>query len=50
MICASSKAVDTRGVMKFVDDGVNMAKQLSILMKDNIDLRVFTDSRVYWEV
>ena len=39
------EAAETRGVMKLVDDGVNMAHQLSILLKDNIDFKVFIDSR-----
>ena len=44
-ICTSPKAAETRGVMKLVHDGVNIAKQLCILMKDDVSLRVFTDSR-----
>ena len=31
--------------MKSVYDGINMAKQLNLLMKDDVSLRVFKDSR-----
>ena len=44
-ICISPNAAETRGGMKLVDDGVNMAKELLISMKDKIKLIVFTDSR-----
>ena len=44
-ICTSPKAAETRGVMKIVDDAVNIKKQLKVLMKMEISLRVFTDSR-----
>ena len=44
-VCMSPKAVETRGVMKLVYDGVNMIKQLRVLMKEKINLRVFNDSR-----
>ena len=43
-ICTSPKAAETCGVMKMVDDGVNMAKRLSILVKEKESLRIFTDS------
>ena len=41
----SPKATKTRGVMKMVDDGVNMTKQLSVLMNEKVRLKIFTDSR-----
>ena len=42
-ICTSPKATETPGVMRIVDDGVNMVKYLSILMKEKVILRIFTD-------
>ena len=48
-ICMSPKAAETRGVMKLVDDTVNLKKQLSILMNTEIPLRVFTDLRLLLE-
>ena len=44
-ICMSPKAAETRGVMKLLDDSLNMSRQLSILMRKKIPLRIFTDSR-----
>ena len=44
-ICTSPKAAETWGVMKMVDDGVNMTKQLSVLMNEKVRLKIFTDSR-----
>ena len=44
-ICTSPKTAETRGVMKLVDDGVILKKQLSMLMNTDIPLRVFTDLR-----
>ena len=44
-VCLSPKAAETRGVVKIVDDGINMANQLSILLKKKVSLRVFTDLR-----
>ena len=43
-ICSSPKAAETRGVMKLVDDCINMANQTRILLRDSIKLKVFTDS------
>ena len=44
-IFMSPKAVEMRGVMRLVDDTVNLKKQLTILMNKEIPLRIFTDSR-----
>ena len=44
-ICTSPKAAETRGIMKLLDDGCNMTKQMSILMNMKIPLKLFTDSR-----
>ena len=43
-ICTSPKSAEIRWVMKMADD-VNIAKQLSILIKEKVNFRVFTDSR-----
>ena len=43
-VCISTKAAETREVMKLVDDEVNIAQQFRILMKDEASLRVITDS------
>ena len=42
-IYTSPKAAETRAVMKIVDDSTNIAKQMEILMKVKIPLRIFTD-------
>ena len=44
-ICMSPKAAETRVLMKIVDDGTNMSKQLSILMNRKVPLKIFTDLR-----
>ena len=44
-ICTSPKTAETLGVVKMVDDGVNMTKQLSVLMNEKVRLKIFTDSR-----
>ena len=41
--CLSPKAVETRGVVKIVDDMIKM----SVLLKDKVSLGVFTDSHLY---
>ena len=41
-ICTSPKAAETRGMMKLVDDAVNMKDQLKILMNTEVPLKVFT--------
>ena len=45
MVCTSRKAAETHGVMKVVDDAVNTTQQLSILINDTIDPKVFIDLR-----
>ena len=45
MIFTSPKAVETLGVIRIVDDGVSISKKSTILMKENVSLRIFTDSR-----
>ena len=37
MVCVSPKAAETRALVRFMDDGVHMAKQLSQLL-NRIDL------------
>ena len=49
-ICTSPKAAETRVVMKLVEYGINMANQISILLKDNVKLTVSTDSRLLLEL
>ena len=44
-ICTSPKVAEMRGIMKLVDDTVNLKDQLKILMNKDISLKVFTDSR-----
>lgn len=44
-ICMSLKAAETLALMKLIDDSTNISRQLTILMKKKIPLRVFTDSR-----
>ena len=44
MVCVSPKAVETRSLLRLVDDGVHMAKQLSQLMNVSMKVRLFTDS------
>ena len=41
----SPKAAETRSLLRLMDDGVHMAKQLSQLLNANIKTRLFTDSR-----
>ena len=45
MVCVSLKAAQTRSLLRLMDDGVHMAKQLSQLLKVSIKTRLFTDSR-----
>ena len=44
-VCMSPKAAETRGVMKIVDDAMNFAEQLKILMNARIGVKIYTDSR-----
>ena len=39
------KATKTRAMIKTVDDVINLQKQLSVLMKIRIPLRIYTDLR-----
>ena len=43
-VCVSPKAAETRSLLRLMDDGVHMAKQLSQLMNVSIKVRLFTDS------
>ena len=40
----SPKAAETSSLLRLIDDGVHMAKQLSQLLNVNIKTRLFTDS------
>ena len=44
-VCVSPKAAETRSLLRLMDDGVHMAKQLSQLMNVSMKVRLFTDSR-----
>ena len=39
------KAAETRALLRLMDDGVYMAKQLSQLLNVSIKTRLYTDSR-----
>ena len=45
-VCVSPKAAETRLLLRLMDDGVHMAKQLSQFLNTNIKTRFFTDSRL----
>ncbi len=42
-VCVSPKAAETRSLLRLMDDGVHMAKQLSQLMNKNMKIILFTD-------
>ena len=44
-VCMSSKAAETRALMKTVDDATNQARQVSQLLSLSLRTRIFTDSR-----
>ena len=44
-VCVSPKAAETRALLRLMDDGVHMAKQLSQLLNGEIKTRLYTDSR-----
>ena len=44
-VCVSPKAAETRLLLRLMDDGVHMAKQLSQLLNVSMKVRLFTDSR-----
>ena len=44
-ICTSLKAAETQAMMKIIDNSMNIRKQLSIIMKEKIPLKIFMDSR-----
>ena len=44
-VCMSPKAVETRALMKIVDDATNQARQVSQLLSLDVRTRIFTDSR-----
>ena len=44
-VCVSPKAAETRALLRLMDDGVHMAKQLSQFLNVKIKVRFFTDSR-----
>ena len=44
-VCVSLKAAETRALLRLMDDGVHMAKQLSQLLNGDIKTRLYTDSR-----
>ena len=43
--CVSPKAAETRSLLRLMDDGVHMAKQLSQLLNVSMKVRLFTDLR-----
>ena len=42
--CVSPETAETRSLLRLMDDGVHMAKQLSQLMNVSMKVRLFTDS------
>ena len=44
-VCVSPKAAETRALLRLMDDGVHMAKQLSQLFNVKMKVRLFTDLR-----
>ena len=48
-VCTSPKAAEIRALMKLVDDGTSVARQVSQLLNTSIKTRVFTDSRTLFE-
>ncbi len=44
-VCVSPKAAETRSLLRLMDDGVHMAKQLSQLLNVSMKVKLFTDSR-----
>ena len=44
-VCLSPKAAETRSLMRVVDDTTCLARQISILLNTEIEVRLFTDSR-----
>ena len=44
-VCLSPKAAETRALIRLVDDGMSMARQVSQLMDVDVKTRIFTDSR-----
>ena len=44
-VSVSSKAAETRALLRFMDDGVHMVKQLSLLLNIKMKVRLFTDWR-----
>ena len=43
-VCVSPKAAETRTLLRLMDDGVHMAKQLLQLLNVSMKVRLFTDS------
>ena len=43
-VCVSPKAAETRLLLRLMDDGVHMAKQLSQLKNVSMKVRLFTES------
>lgn len=43
-VCLLPNAAKTKGDVKIIVDGIDMSKQLSVLLKEEEHLRVFTDS------
>ena len=43
-VCVSPKAAETRALLRLMDDGVHMAKQLSQLLNVSMKTRLYTDS------
>ena len=49
-MCLSPKAAETRALIRLVDDGTSLARQVSQLMDVDIKTRIFTDSRPLLEL
>ena len=48
-VCMSPKAAETRALLRLMDDGVHVAKQLSQLLNVKMKVRLFTDLRLLLE-
>ena len=49
-VCLSPKLAETRALMRMVDDGMSMARQVLQLIDVDVKTRIFTDSRPLLEL
>ena len=48
-LCVSPKAAETRVLLRLMDEGVHMAKQMSQLLNVKMKVRLFTNSHPWLE-